>query len=92
LVALDNNTQQYKMMTSKEQTTIRTIYFSIAGNISLAVIKSLAGFFGNSNALIANAIESTTDTFSSFLVLLGLKYANRPADKNHSYGHGAQNH
>jgi len=43
---------------------------------------------GHSYALIADAIESTTDIFASFLVLLGLKYANRPADENHPYGHG----
>lgn len=73
---------------SNEQTAIRTTYFSIIGNISLALIKGLAGFFGNSYALIADAIESTTDIFSSLLVLLGLKYANRPADENHPYGHG----
>lgn len=54
----------------------------------MAVIKGLAGFWGNSYALIADAIESTTDIFSSFLVLFGLKYSNRPADKNHPYGHG----
>lgn len=73
---------------TNEQTAIRTIYFSIAGNTVLAIIKGLAGVFGNSYALIADAIESTTDIFSSLLVLLGLKYANRPADKNHPYGHG----
>lgn len=71
-----------------EQTAIRTTYFSIIGNTSLALIKGLAGFFGNSYALIADAIESTTDIFSSLLVLFGLKYAKRPADKNHPYGHG----
>lgn len=73
---------------TNEQTAVRTTYFSIASNTLLAIIKGLAGFFGNSYALIADAIESTTDIFSSFLVLLGLKYANRPADKNHPYGHG----
>jgi cation diffusion facilitator family transporter len=73
---------------NSEQTAIRTIYFSIIGNTSLALIKGLAGFFGNSYALIADAIESTTDIFASILVLLGLKYAKRPADKNHPYGHG----
>jgi cation diffusion facilitator family transporter len=73
---------------TNEQTAIRTTYFSIIGNTSLAIIKGIAGFFGNSYALIADAIESTTDIFSSFLVLFGLKYANRPADKNHPYGHG----
>ncbi len=73
---------------SKEQIAIKTIYFSIAGNFVLALIKGLAGFFGNSYALIADAIESTTDIFSSLFVLFGLKYAKRPADKNHPYGHG----
>ena len=73
---------------TNEQTAIRTTYFSIVGNAGLAIIKGLAGFFGNSYALIADAIESTADIFSSFLVLFGLKYASRPADKNHPYGHG----
>jgi cation diffusion facilitator family transporter len=73
---------------SKEETAIKTTYFSIAGNTSLAVIKGLAGYFGNSYALLADAIESTTDIFSSLLVLFGIKYSNRPADKNHPYGHG----
>jgi cation diffusion facilitator family transporter len=73
---------------NNEKTAIRTAYFSIITNTGLAFIKGLAGFFGNSYALIADAIESTTDIFSSLLVLLGLKYAKRPADKNHPYGHG----
>jgi cation diffusion facilitator family transporter len=73
---------------SNEEKAIRATYFSIIGNTSLALIKGLAGFFGNSYALIADAIESTTDIFSSFLVLLGFKYAKRPADENHPYGHG----
>lgn len=73
---------------TKEQTAIKTTYFSIIGNTSLALIKGVAGYFGNSYALIADAIESTTDIFASFLVLFGIKYSNRPADKNHPYGHG----
>ena len=71
-----------------EQIAIKATYFSIIGNTALAIIKGLAGFFGNSYALIADAIESTTDIFSSFLVLFGIKYANKPADENHPYGHG----
>ncbi|MGL2999057.1 cation diffusion facilitator family transporter [Flavobacterium sp. RSSB_23] len=73
---------------SKEQTAIKATYFSIIGNTSLAIVKGLAGFFGNSYALIADAIESTTDIFASFLVLFGIKYSNKPADDNHPYGHG----
>ncbi|MEO8254522.1 MAG: cation diffusion facilitator family transporter, partial [Flavobacterium sp.] len=73
---------------SKEQQAIKATYFSIIGNTCLAIIKGLAGFFGNSYALIADGIESTTDIFSSLLVLFGIKYSNRPADENHPYGHG----
>jgi cation diffusion facilitator family transporter len=73
---------------SNEQKAIKATYFSIIGNTSLAIIKGLAGFFGNSYALIADAIESTTDIFASLLVLFGIKYSSRPADDNHPYGHG----
>ena len=73
---------------SHEQTAIKATYLSIIGNTSLALIKGLTGFFGNSYALVADAIESTTDIFASFLVLFGIKYSNRPADENHPYGHG----
>lgn len=73
---------------TNEQTAVKATYFSIASNASLAIIKGLAGFFGNSYALTADAIESTTDIFSSILVLFGIKYSNRPADENHPYGHG----
>jgi cation diffusion facilitator family transporter len=67
---------------------IKATYFSIIGNTSLAFIKGIAGIFGNSYALIADAIESTTDIFASLLVLFGIKYSNKPADDNHPYGHG----
>ena len=73
---------------TNEETAVRATYFSIIGNASLAIIKGFAGFFGNSYALIADAIESTTDIFSSLLVLFGIKYSNKPADDNHPYGHG----
>jgi len=73
---------------TNEQTALKATYFSIIGNVCLSIIKGLAGFFCNSYALIADAIESTTDIFSSLLVLFGIKYSSRPADENHPYGHG----
>lgn len=73
---------------SNEKNAIRTSYFSIIGNFILAIIKWVAGYFGNSYALIADAIESTTDILASILVLIGLKVSIRPADENHPYGHG----
>ncbi|WP_029904182.1 cation diffusion facilitator family transporter [Prevotella sp. 10(H)] len=72
----------------KTQTAQKASIFSIIGNTLLALCKWLAGYFGNSYALIADAIESTADIFSSILVLLGIRYASKPADSNHPYGHG----
>lgn len=76
------------MDVTQQQSAIKATYFSLIGNVCLAFVKGFAGILGNSYALIADAIESTTDIFSSFLVLFGLKYANKPADENHPYGHG----
>ena len=77
-----------KTSQSKSQKAIVTTYFSIVGNTCLALAKGITGYFGNSYALIADAIESTTDIFSSILVLFGLKYSSKPPDENHPYGHG----
>ena len=62
--------------------------FSIIGNTILALVKGFVGYFGNSYALIADAIESTSDVFSSIVVLIGLRYSTLPPDDNHPYGHG----
>ncbi len=75
-------------MSTGNKEAIKASYWSIAGNAILAIAKAITGILGNSYALIADAIESTTDVFSSLLVLLGLKYANKPPDENHPYGHG----
>ena len=74
--------------TAHEQTAVRTAFQSIAANAGLCIIKWIAGYFGNSFALMADAIESTGDIFSSVMTLFGIKYANRPPDKNHPHGHG----
>src|SRR5215213_4189833 len=76
------------MSNTHAHTAERTTWFSIVGNLLLALIKFIAGYLGNSFALVDDAIESTGDTFSSILVLIGIRYANKPPDKNHPYGHG----
>lgn len=72
----------------KSKTAIKTSFFSIFGNLLMVIIKFLAGFLGNSYALIADAIESSADVLSSVLVWVGLKYSSKPPDENHPYGHG----
>jgi cation diffusion facilitator family transporter len=60
----------------------------IITSIILVVVKGTAGILGNTFALIADAIESLTDIFTSIFVLIGVRFAAKPADENHPYGHG----
>jgi len=60
----------------------------VAVNAALATIKILAGFFGNSYALIADGIESTSDIVTSLVVWGGLPVSVAPADERHPYGYG----
>jgi cation diffusion facilitator family transporter len=57
-------------------------------NIALTACKFTAGVAGRSHALIADAVESTADIFSSIIVWRGLIVAAEPADREHPYGHG----
>jgi cation diffusion facilitator family transporter len=60
----------------------------MAVNLVLAVVKIVAGFVGNSYALIADGIESAADIVSSLVVWTGLKISALPPDEDHPYGHG----
>jgi cation diffusion facilitator family transporter len=60
----------------------------VAVNAALAVIKIVAGTFGDSYALIADGIESTSDIVGSLVVWSGLRISTRPATRRHPYGYG----
>jgi cation diffusion facilitator family transporter len=57
-------------------------------NVVLAAAKISAGLFGNSYVLIADGIESALDIAGSAVIWGGLKFASRPPDRTHPYGHG----
>ena len=65
----------------------KVVISSILQNIFLAVIKILGGIYGNSRALISDGINSLSDVGSSFAILLGIYFSNKPADEEHPYGH-----
>ena len=67
---------------------MRVVRVGIFINAALALLKGAAGVFGNSYALIADAIESGADVFTSLVVLYGLSVAARPPDTDHPHGHG----
>lgn len=62
--------------------------FGILGNIFLVIIKSIIGIFSNSQAMMADAFNSASDVFSSFMTFIGNKIASKPSDDDHNLGHG----
>jgi cation diffusion facilitator family transporter len=57
-------------------------------NLVFAAVKILGGILGNAYVLIADGIESTLDIAGSLVIWGGLKFAARPPDETHPYGHG----
>lgn len=60
---------------------------SIVAYICLTAIKMIIGFMSDSEALKADGLNNATDIVASIAVLIGLRLAQRPADKDHTYGH-----
>lgn len=69
------------------QEGIRTSWITLIINLILAIVKVLAGFLGQSNAMIADGLHSLSDVFSTILVIIGLNMSGREADKYHPYGY-----
>lgn len=67
---------------------MRVTWWGLAVNVGLAVIKFVAGTWGNSQALVADAVHSLSDLFSDIVVLLGLRWGRKGEDADHHYGHG----
>jgi cation diffusion facilitator family transporter len=67
---------------------LRATFTGMAVNAILATAKLVAGIAGHSHALVADAVESMADIFSSVIVWRGLVVAAEPADEDHPYGHG----
>lgn len=63
-------------------------YLGIIGNIFLFVIKIIIGFISNSQALLADAINSGSDILNSILTFIGNKISSKKADDDHNLGHG----
>ncbi|HYJ04160.1 MAG TPA: cation diffusion facilitator family transporter [Chthoniobacterales bacterium] len=70
------------------QTGARVALAGMLVNFVLAVAKISAGLLGNSYVLIADGIESALDIAGSAVIWGGLKFAARPPDATHPYGHG----
>ena len=56
-------------------------------NLALGLTKLIGGLVGDSFALLSDAVNSLGDVFTSAVVLFAFRVAQRPADKEHPYGH-----
>jgi len=67
---------------------VRSAQTGLLVNAALALIKLLSGIIGHSYALVADALESTLDVFSSLIVWGGLRISSRSADEAFPFGYG----
>lgn len=72
----------------RETIAKKVAWISLWSNIVLTFGKMMIGWTAKSDAVFADGIHSAADVFASFIVLLVLKISNKPADKEHPYGHG----
>jgi cation diffusion facilitator family transporter len=71
-----------------ERKKARPMLFSLCMNLLFATGKGIAAFYGNSNALMADAGESLSDVLTSFIVWVGIRTSVKAPDEDHPYGHG----
>ena len=76
----------------EEKTRNAYVYLaSIVGilcNLILSIIKISVGFISGSVSITADGFNNLSDMASSIITMIGIKLANRPADKEHPFGHG----
>lgn len=76
-----------KKHTRKKEIIRITLIGSLA-NFLLLIFKFLAGIFGHSSAMIADAVHSLSDFVTDIIVLLFINISSKPKDQGHDYGHG----
>jgi len=69
----------------KQATKVSVV--SIIGNLILSILKFLAGIIAKSGAMISDAVHSSSDVFSSIIVIIGVQISAKDSDKEHPYGH-----
>ena len=73
---------------ARNKKIIKTSIIGIIANFILAIFKVVVGFLSGSIAIILDAVNNLSDTLSSSVTIVGVKFANRAPDKNHPLGHG----
>jgi cation diffusion facilitator family transporter len=89
LAAMPENLPAHQAaVVDRAQKGARLVVRGMALNAVLAVIKVTGGILGHAYALVADGVESMSDIAISILIWAGFKWAARPPDADHPYGHG----
>ena len=75
-------------MTSASSKVSRVGWVGLLCNLALAAAKAAAGILGHSQAVLADALHSLTDSVTDIAVILGVRFWTAPADEDHPHGHG----
>ena len=72
---------------NKKKEIMKITLWGLVVNVFISIIKFVLGFLGNSQAVVADAAHSFSDTSTDLVILLGVKYWTAPPDSSHPYGH-----
>lgn len=84
---MENLHENFESSASKRQAAKKSTLVSVAVNVVLSTAQIIVGFFGSSQALIADGIHSLSDLLSDFVVLIANHHSSKAADDDHRYGH-----
>ena len=84
---IDPNHPSREADSTRYRAARKSTLISIAVNLLLTLLQIVVGFFGRSQALMADGLHSFSDLLSDFLVLAANRHGNRIADEDHPYGH-----
>lgn len=73
---------------AREKAIYKVTWIGSVVNLLLVTFKFIAGWIGQSSAMIADAIHSLSDFATDIVVLVFVRISNKPQDKSHDYGHG----
>jgi len=71
----------------RQRRGILAVHVGLAANTLLALLKTTVGIIGNSPALLADGINSTSDVAYGVVVSIFMRLSSKPADEEHPYGH-----
>lgn len=82
------NDEAAKTKERRDSIIIRTSIIGIITNFLLAAFKAAVGTISGSIAITMDAVNNLSDSASALITIVGTKLAQKPADKEHPFGHG----